>query len=239
MRRAARVIRVRRAADWGGARNACTREAAQGVPPQKAICHDRRPLRRDLRAVPLGGSRALQHRRCMLRALGAGPGALCAVLGGRVGREHGVHVLGFAAAGEPAVQRAASARHRPRRQGGADAAAAPRDGRRAHRRLSARRRGRTAVVPVRPGGARLPARELGDESGTRRSAVAAESRTDPRRRTRGDERHRCRRRERVVRRPVRSAAGARRRSSNPSRRGRATLRCSSTRAGRRVRRRAR
>ena len=124
--------------------------------------------------------RAVQHRARVLHALGERPRALRALLGGRVGRDRRVHVLGPAAAREPPVQRARGAGRARRRQGRADPSAAAGNGGRAHRRVSAGRHRRAAVVPVRPRRARVPARRFRGEGRVRRPAVAAQPRADPR-----------------------------------------------------------
>ncbi len=91
-----------------------------------------------------------------------------------------VHVLGPAAAREPAVQCPGGIGDRARRQGRAHPAAAAGDRRRAHGDVPGRRRRGAVVVPVRSRGARIPAERFRGEDRLRRSAVAAQSRADSR-----------------------------------------------------------
>ena len=78
------------------------------------------------------------------------------VLGGRVGRDGGVLLLGHPGRRQPPVERAGGARREARRPRRAPAAAAPRDGDRLHRHLPDGRDRAAAFPPVRPRCARVP-----------------------------------------------------------------------------------
>ena len=69
-----------------------------------------RPLRRAPRRASLGRPARVQHRARLLRPLGRRPQPIRAVLGGRVRRDVGAHVLRSRARGQSPVQRARRAR---------------------------------------------------------------------------------------------------------------------------------
>jgi len=116
---------------------------------------------------------------CRRHARGSPP--LLPLLGGRVGRELGVDLLGPPAAGEPAREcprRARGEARRPRRH---HPSPAPRDRDRARRVLPDGRRGDAAVDPVRAGSARVPAAKQRDERRVRRPGFAPQPAADPHR----------------------------------------------------------
>ncbi len=133
----------------------------------------RRPLRRALRRLALERAGDVQHRGRVLRALGARPDPVRALLGGRGRRHRRVHLLGPRDAGQPARERACAPGRWPGRQGRADPAAATGDAHRASGRLQARRDRRAALVPVRSRRARVPACEQRGKGRLRRPAIAA------------------------------------------------------------------
>ena len=119
-----------------------------------------------------------------------------------------LHVLRPAAAGEPAVECARGAGHRPRRQDRAHPSATAGNRRRASGRVPAGRRGRPVVVPVRSGSAVLSADRFRRQNRFRRSAVAPQSRARARRMSRRRARRGRRRRGRSMGHALRVAAAA-------------------------------
>ena len=112
--------------------------------------------------------------------MGGRSGALCVVLGGRIGRAQCVDVLRFAAAGEPAVECARCNGGSARRSHRFNAAAATRDRHRTYRDQPDRRSRCTAVFPVRSRGTSISLAKFRDKNRVRRSAVTGKSCADPR-----------------------------------------------------------